>query len=60
MAKLEDVIQDADARAYEHLEQFAGRAKFSNWLTCIAVEEAVEKLPDGYRTIFMPARQSRT
>jgi RNA polymerase sigma-70 factor, ECF subfamily len=99
----EDVIQDAYVRAYEHLDQFAGRAKFSTWLTRIAVhealarqhrgnryqeleptsgpdgdamdrfassepnpeqqassseirrllEEAVEKLPDAYRTIFM-------
>ena len=99
----EDVMQDAYVRAYEHLDQFARRAKFSTWLTRIAVhealarqhrgnryqelkpmseregdptdrftslapdpeqqasnseirrllEEAVEKLPDAYRTIFM-------
>ena len=99
----EDVMQDAYVRAYEHLDQFAGKAKFSTWLTRIAVhealarqhrgsryqelepmseregdpmdrlaslalnpeqqaahsqirrllEEAVEKLPDAYRTIFM-------
>jgi len=99
----EDVMQDAYVRAYEHLDQFAGRAKFSTWLTRIAVhealtrqhrgnlfqeleptsewegdpmdrfaslalnpeqqasnsevrrllEEAVERLPDAYRTIFM-------
>jgi RNA polymerase sigma-70 factor, ECF subfamily len=99
----EDVMQDAYVRAYEHIAQFAGRAKFSTWLTRIAVhealarqqrgnryqelepmskrngdpmnslvssepnpeqqasnseirmllEEAVEKLPDAYRTIFM-------
>ena len=102
-AEAEDVMQDAYVRAYEHLHQFAGRAKFSTWLTRIAVhealarqhrsnryqelqpmselegdpmdrfaslaldpeqqtsnseirrllEEAVEKLPDAYRTIFM-------
>ena len=100
----EDVMQDDTyVRAYEHLGQFAGRAKFSTWLTRIAVhealagqrrgnryqeleptseregdpmdrfaslapdpeqqasnseirtllEEAVETLPDAYRTIFM-------
>ena len=99
----EDVMQDAYVRAYEHLDQFAGRAKFSTWLTRIAVhealarqhlrnryqelepspeqegdpmdrfaslaqdpeeqasnseirrllEEAIDKLPDDYRTIFM-------
>jgi len=102
-AKDVDVMRDAYVRAFEHLAQFAGRAKFSTWLTRIAVhealarqrrgnrnqelepmsernggpmdrlatlepnpeqqasnseirrllEEAVEKLPDAYRTIFM-------
>ena len=28
-AEAEDVMQDAYVRAYEHLEQFAGRARFS-------------------------------
>jgi len=36
----EDVTQDAYVRAFEHLEQFAGRARFSTWLTRIAVHEA--------------------
>ena len=36
----EDVVQDAYVRAYEHLAQFEGRAKFATWLTKIAVHEA--------------------
>ena len=102
-SEAEDVMQDAYVRAYEHLDQLAGRAKFSTWLTRIAVhealtrqrrgryqelepmsegdggdpmdgfasmalnpeeqasnsqirsllEEAVEELPDAYRTVFM-------
>jgi RNA polymerase sigma-70 factor (ECF subfamily) len=40
----EDVMQDAYVRAYEHLEQFAGRALFSTWLTRIAVHEALSRL----------------
>lgn len=40
----EDVMQDAYVRAYEHLGQFAGRAKFSTWLTRIAVHEALMRL----------------
>jgi len=36
----EDIIQDAYVRAYEHLNQFAGRARFSTWLTKIAIYEA--------------------
>jgi RNA polymerase sigma-70 factor, ECF subfamily len=39
----EDVMQDAYVRAYEHLHQFAGRAKFSTWLTRIAVHEALAR-----------------
>jgi RNA polymerase sigma-70 factor, ECF subfamily len=40
----EDVTQDAYVRAFEHLNQFAGRARFSTWLTRIAVHEASARL----------------
>jgi RNA polymerase sigma-70 factor (ECF subfamily) len=40
----EDVMQDAYVRAYASLHQFAGRAKFSTWLTKIAVYEALSRL----------------
>jgi RNA polymerase sigma-70 factor, ECF subfamily len=43
-AEAEDVMQDAYVRAYEHLDQFAGRAPFSAWLTRIAVHEALARL----------------
>ncbi len=39
----EDVMQDAYVRAYQHLRQFEGRAKFSTWLTRIAVHEALAR-----------------
>lgn len=39
----EDVVQDAFVSAYQHLGQFAGRAKFSTWLTRIAVHRALEQ-----------------
>ena len=42
-AEAEDVMQDAYVRAYEHLDQFAGTAKFSTWLTRIAVHEALAR-----------------
>ncbi len=42
-SEAEDVIQDAYVRAYEHLNQFAGRAKFSTWLSRIAVNEALAR-----------------
>ncbi|WP_263366360.1 RNA polymerase sigma factor [Edaphobacter bradus] len=43
-AEAEDVMQDAYVRAYEHLDQFAGRSSFSTWLTRIAVNEALGRL----------------
>lgn len=39
----EDVMQDAYVRAYQHLEQFDGRAKFSTWLSKIALHEALAR-----------------
>jgi RNA polymerase sigma-70 factor (ECF subfamily) len=42
-AEAQDVMQDAYVRAYQHLDQFAGRAKFSTWLTRIAVHEALAR-----------------
>lgn len=43
-AEAEDVMQDAYVRAYQHLDQFAGEAPFSAWLTRIAVHEALRRL----------------
>jgi len=43
-SEAEDVMQDAYVRAYEHLEEFEGRARFSTWLTRIAVHEALARL----------------
>lgn len=40
----EDVMQDAYVRAFQHLDQFEGRAAFSTWLTRIAVHEALARL----------------
>jgi RNA polymerase sigma-70 factor, ECF subfamily len=41
---VEDVIQEAYVRAYQHLDQFSGDAPFSAWLTRIAVNEALRRL----------------
>lgn len=45
----EDVIQDAYVRAYENLHQFAGEAKFSTWLTKIAIYESLRRLRKSKR-----------
>ena len=42
-AEAEDVMQQAYVNAYAHLSQFAGRARFSTWLTRIAVYEALAR-----------------
>ena len=43
-------MQEAYVRAYEHLNQFAGEAKFSTWLTKIAVYEALGRVHRRRRT----------
>lgn len=42
-SEAEDIVQDTYVRAYEHLDQFGGRAKFSTWLTKIAVHVAIDR-----------------
>ena len=63
----EDVMQEAYVNAYTHLAQFGGRAKFSTWLTKIAVYEALgrarrrgryEPLDEAPQETFMPASSS--
>ncbi len=49
-AEAEDVMQEAYIRAYGHLNQFAGKAKFSTWLTKIAVYEALGRVRRRGRT----------
>lgn len=43
-AEAEDVMQEAYVRAYQHLGDFAGEAKFSTWLTKIAIYEAMSRV----------------
>ncbi|MGH9860787.1 MAG: RNA polymerase sigma factor [Candidatus Acidiferrales bacterium] len=48
-SEAEDVMQEAYVRAFTHLDQFANRAKFTTWLTKIAVNEALARLRRGKR-----------
>lgn len=41
--EVEDVLQEAYTNAFTHLDQFQGRARFSTWLTRIAVHEALHR-----------------
>jgi RNA polymerase sigma-70 factor, ECF subfamily len=43
-AEAEDVMQETYVRAWRYLDQFAGQAKFSTWMTKIAVYEALARL----------------
>src|SRR5262245_18401777 len=63
----EDVMQEAYVNAYAHLAQCDGRAKFSTWLTKIAIYEALlrakrrgryEPLDDRAEDILMPTTPS--
>jgi RNA polymerase sigma-70 factor (ECF subfamily) len=42
-AETEDVLQETYVRAFMHLDQFLGRARFATWLTRIAVHEALHR-----------------
>lgn len=56
----EDVMQEAYVRAYLHLSQFEGRARFSTWLTKIAVHEALARLRNRQRFIEIDAASGST
>jgi RNA polymerase sigma-70 factor (ECF subfamily) len=51
--EIEDVMQQAYVNAYLHLDQFAGRAMFSTWLTKIALYEALSRARRLGRTISL-------
>lgn len=42
-AEVEGVLQEAYVRAFAHLDQFRGEARFSTWLARIAVHEALHR-----------------
>ena len=54
-AEIEDVMQQAYVNAYLHLDQFAGRAQFSTWLTKIALYEALARARKLGRTVSLDA-----
>jgi RNA polymerase sigma-70 factor (ECF subfamily) len=45
----EDAVQNAFVRAFEHLDQFQGAARFSTWLTRIAINEGLARLRERGR-----------
>jgi len=55
----EDVMQDAYVHAYQHLDQYSGRAPFGAWLTRIAVNEALARLRSRGRVQELEAMMRR-
>src|SRR6185295_11638878 len=53
-AEVEDVMQETYLRAFAHLDQFAGRARFATWLTRIAVNEAAARARRAPFTVGIP------
>ncbi len=47
----EEVVQDSYVSAYQHLRQFAGRAKFATWLTRIALYKALARASARLREV---------
>ncbi len=43
-SEAEDVVQQALLHAFQHLDQFEGKAKFSTWLSRIALYEALGRV----------------
>src|SRR6201981_1598468 len=43
MEDAEEAMQDTFVKAFRHLDQFRREARFTTWLTRIAVNEAVQK-----------------
>jgi RNA polymerase sigma-70 factor (ECF subfamily) len=54
----EDVMQQAYVNAFQHLDQFEGRASFATWLTRIAVHEALARRRRRGRAMEIDAMQS--
>ena len=53
-ADVEDVMQQAYVSAYQHLDGFEGRARFSTWMTRIAINEAYARLRRRHRDLPAP------
>ncbi|MGH0032582.1 MAG: RNA polymerase sigma factor [Myxococcota bacterium] len=51
--EVEDVLQDAYLAAYRKLSEFEGRARFSTWLTRIAVNRALDRRRRRARVVVL-------
>jgi RNA polymerase sigma-70 factor (ECF subfamily) len=56
----EDVMQQAYVSAFSHLDQFHGDARFSTWLTRIALNEAFARIRKSKRFVDIDATETTT
>src|SRR5215472_16713614 len=56
-AEAEELAQEAWVRAYEHLDQFVGRAAFSTWLIRILLHEGWAQAQRDRRFRELPAEE---
>jgi RNA polymerase sigma-70 factor, ECF subfamily len=54
----EDALQDGLLRALCHLREFAGRSRFSTWLTSIVINAALMRLRKSHREVMTSLDQS--
>ena len=54
----EEAMQDTFVKAFRHLDQFRKEARFTTWLTRIAINEAIQKR--NARKNFMPIAEAET
>lgn len=52
-AEIEDVMQDAYVKAYQHLSGFANRSQFITWMTRITINECLQRLKKAGRMDVM-------
>lgn len=55
----EEIVQDTYVSAYQHLQQFAGRAKFITWLTRIALYKALARAGSRAREVALDNEQGQ-
>jgi RNA polymerase sigma-70 factor (ECF subfamily) len=53
--EIEEAMQQAHVSAFEHLGSFAGDARYSTWLTRIAINEALGRKRRGRRLVSLDA-----
>ncbi len=51
----EEIVEQAYVNAYEHLPSFAGRSRFSTWLTRIVIHEALRRQREKQRSVSLEA-----